>query len=154
MRTSRPIALAAMILAAATACKAKEAAPVDTTPAAAPAPPPAPSVSTIELGRHLADNMRVADTTSVFARRDTIYLSVVTENAPAGASLTAKWSFIATGQVVDSTVQAVAPAAAGTPTSVTEFHITKPTAWPTGKYRVEIWLDGASQGVREFEVKR
>jgi hypothetical protein len=154
MRTSTPIVLAVLALGMAAACRQREAATVDTTPAAAPAPPPTPSVSAIELGRQIGANRRVTDTTSAFARRDTIYLVVVTENAPMGANLMAKWTFVETGQQVDSTTQPVAPAEPGSPTSVTEFHISKPSGWPTGKYRVEVWLDGASQGTREFEVKR
>ena len=42
-----------------------------------------------------------------------------------------------------------------TPTGAqsTEFHIAKATAWPKGKYKVEVSLNGSSAGVTEFEVK-
>lgn len=152
MRRLLPLAVASLAFVAVAACGKKDAAPVDTTPAVAPPPPP--SVSTIELGRQIGMNKRVTDTTSSFGRRDTMYVAVVTENAVAGNTLTARWSFVATGQLVDSTSQAVAPAEAGMTSSVTEFHISKPTPWPTGKYKVEVTFNGAAAGMKEFEVKR
>ncbi|MFN8579751.1 MAG: hypothetical protein U0163_02055 [Gemmatimonadaceae bacterium] len=131
------------------ACGKKEAAPAAQAPAA-PAPPPAPAVTAIELGRAIGDNGRVVDTTSVFKLRDTMYVSVVTENAGPPSALTAKWTY-QTGQLVDSTVQPLARSDATHPTVVTQFHIAKKSAWPTGKYKVEISFDGQPkehQGVR------
>jgi hypothetical protein len=152
MRIAITIAAGLLLVGSLDACKKKEAAPE--APAVAPAPPPpAPAVSAIELGRHIGPNKRVSDTTSVFGRRDTLYLAVVTEHTPAGASLLAKWTF-QTGQLVDSTVQAVAAPDPANPVTVTEFHLTKPSGWPAGKYTVEVWLDGVSKGARDFEVKR
>lgn len=149
----RPFALAALTLLAVSACKKKEPA-ADAAKIEAPAPPPPPVVmTTLELGRHLGANKRVTDTTSVFAPRDTFYLAVVTENTPAGANLTAKWTF-QTGQLVDSTMQAVAAPEAASPVSVTEFHLVKPKGWPAGKYKVDLMLDGVSKGTRDFEVKK
>ena len=147
-----PLALAALAMLATSACKKKEAAPPPVVEAPAP-PPPAPSVSGLEVGRHIGANRRVSDSTSTFAPRDTFYLAVMTENTAPGASLTAKWSF-QTGQKVDSTVQAIAAPSAGEPVSVTEFHLVKPKGWPVGKYTVEVWLDGMSKGTKEFVVKR
>ncbi|MCC6930565.1 MAG: hypothetical protein IT359_16375 [Gemmatimonadaceae bacterium] len=153
MRSHTALALSLFVVVAGTACKKKEPAlPIDTTPVAAPAPPPA-TVSTIELGKKLGPNKRVTDTTSVFGRRDTFYLAVVTENTAPSATLVAKWSF-QTGQTVDSTSQAVAAPDSANTVSVTEFHVAKPSGWPVGKYKVEVWLDGVSKGSRDFEVKR
>jgi hypothetical protein len=36
---------------------------------------------------------------------------------------------------------------------VTEFHISKPSGWPKGKYTVQILLNGAPVESEEFEVK-
>ncbi len=36
----------------------------------------------------------------------------------------------------------------------TEFHISKPDGWPTGKYKLEVFLNGSSAATREFEVER
>ncbi len=139
----------------AVACSKKESAPPAETPppAAAPAPPPAPAVTAIDLGRSLGANSRVSDTTSVFKVRDTMYVSVVTEHATSASSLTAMWTF-QTGQLVDSTTQALARTDSVNTTAVTEFHISKKTPWPAGKYKVEIWFDGKSAGSKDFEVKK
>jgi hypothetical protein len=146
-------ALAVLITLA--ACGRKDAGPAaDTTMAVAPPPAAAPSVTAIEVGRHLGADRRVSDTTSVFAPRDTLYVSVVTENAGPTARLTARWKF-QDGQVVDSTSQAVAVSAAATGTmSVTEFHAVKPDGWPVGTYTVDLWLDTTPVGSRQIQVRR
>lgn len=125
---------------------------VDSAATAMPAPTMTPTVTVIETGKSVGANMRVTESTTTFARNDTIYLAVVTDNAPATSTLTAKWTF-QDGQVVDSTTQSVAPAQAGGMTSVTQFHITKPDGWPAGTYTVEVLLDGRSVGTRTVEVK-
>jgi len=155
MRTiiqSRSIAALA-ILFTLTACGRKDAEPVaDTTMAVTPPPAAAPSVTTIQVGKHLGPDRRVSDTTSVFGPRDTLYVSVVTENAGPMARLTARWKF-QDGQTVDSTSQAVAASATGT-MSVTEFHAVKPDGWPVGTYTVDLWLDNTPVGSRQIQVRR
>lgn len=157
MRTftrSRPVAALAVLITLA-ACGRKDAGPVaDTTMAVTPPPAAAPSVTTILVGKHLGPDRRVSDTTSVFGPRDTLYVSVVTENAGPTARLTARWKF-QDGQVVDSTSQTVAASAAATGTmSVTEFHAVKPDGWPVGTYTVDLWLDSTPVGSRQIEVRR
>lgn len=125
---------------------------VDSVASAEPAPAAVPTVTVIETGKSVGANMRVTESITSFARNDTIYLAVVTDNAPATSTLTAKWTF-QDGQVVDSTTQSVAPATAGGMTSVTQFHVAKPSGWPAGTYTVEVLLDGRSVGTRTVEVK-
>jgi hypothetical protein len=157
MRTiirSRPVAALAVLITLA-ACGRRDADPVaDTTMAVTPPPAAAPSVTTIQVGKHLGPDRRVSDTASVFGPRDTLYVSVVTENAGPTARLTARWKF-QDGQTVDSTSQTVAPSsgAAGT-MSVTEFHAVKPDGWPVGTYTVDLWLDNTPVGSRQIEVRR
>ncbi|MBV6523028.1 MAG: hypothetical protein MNPFHGCM_03195 [Gemmatimonadaceae bacterium] len=139
-----------LVCSIALACGKKAEQATDSAVAVAPAP--SPSVSAIALGRHLGSNNVVSDTASVFGRRDTIYVSVTVQNAAPTSALTAKWTF-QTGQLVDSTSQAIARTDATNATTVTEFHISKKSAWPAGKYKVEIWLDGATVGSRDFQVK-
>jgi hypothetical protein len=153
MRRHLNLAASALLLGVTIACGRGEETPAADSAAAAPMTPAAvATVSTIELGKGIGPNMRVTDTTSMFARSDTIYLSVVTENAAQGSMLTAKWTF-QDGQVVDSTSQAVAAPSPSEPATVTEFHISKPGGWPAGKYTVEVLLDGASKGTRTFDVR-
>jgi hypothetical protein len=36
--------------------------------------------------------------------------------------------------------------------AVTEFHVSKPSEWPPGRYKVHIFLTGAAVGAKEFWV--
>lgn len=156
MKAYRPRNVAALALAmfALVACGRPDTeTTIDSMATAAPPPPAAtPTVTVIETGKSVGDNMRVTENLTTFAANDTIYLSVVTDNAPSTSTLTAKWTY-QDGQVVDSTSQPVAPASAGSTTSVTQFHIAKPSGWPTGTYTVDVLLDGASVGTRTIEVR-
>jgi hypothetical protein len=148
MRRSRGF-LSLAVMAFVGACKA---APPPSPPPAAepPAPPPAPlSVVGVDLGKSVGPDMRVASPMTTFGPRDTIYAAVSTAGTATAATLTAVWSF-QSGQRVDSTSRSVAP----TGPAVTEFHISKPSPWPVGKYKVAIWLDGALATEKEFEVRR
>lgn len=153
MRTRFPLAVVLTLSAfTVVACGKKEVPPADSA-AAAPAPPPPASVTTIETGKHIDANKRIVDTATAFAPRDTMYVSVVTMNATPTTSLKSVVTH-ESGQVVDSSTQVVAmPATTGGP-SVTEFHLVKPSGWPTGTYTVEIWLDGQTAGTRTLTVKR
>lgn len=132
-------------------CGKKEAAPKADSPIAV-APAPAPTVTGIELGSKLGPNNTIAQAATVFGKRDTVFVSVIAQNAVPTSSLTAKWTF-QTGQMIDSTTQAFARTDATNTATTTEFHISKKTPWPAGKYKVEIWLDGTSVGSRDFEIK-
>ena len=137
--------LAAFIVAVA-ACKK---APPPQPAAEPPAPPPPVTVSTLELGKAIGPDGRVAAALTTFGLRDTIYASVGTTGVSTDATLTARWTF-QTGQTVDSTSRSIAPTGPAT----TEFHIMKRSAWPVGKYKVAILLNGAPAMEKEFEVKR
>ena len=64
------------------------------------------------------------------------------------ATVMARWTF-EDGQVVQESSQAIAPAG----DAYTEFHISKASGLPKGKYKVEVFLDSKSAGTKEFEVK-
>jgi hypothetical protein len=134
-------------------CKKTEPPPpppseVSTPPVEAPAPPPF-AVKTIDIGKGITADKHVATPTTTFGIRDTIYASVITEGAAPRKTIIAKWTF-QTGQVVKEETDTIAP----TGPAATEFHITKKTPWPTGKYKVEIMVDGSSAGTKEFDVKK
>jgi hypothetical protein len=116
--------------------------------ASAAAEPAAPfAVSSIELGKGLGPDKRVATPTSKFGPRDTIYAAVSTTGSAPSVVLAARWTY-QDGQVVKTDSQTIAPQGPAT----TEFHISKPSAWPAGKYKVEITANGQSAGSEEFEV--
>ena len=154
--------LAAMLGSAAlVGCKKKEEpAPLppaaETTPAPMPAPAPmaaTASVNNVDLGNAVGADMRVTAPMSTFAPKDTIYAAVTTGTSDPAASvagkLGAKWTHIDSNQTVHEESRDLTFAGDG----VTDFQISKPDGWPTGKYKVEIMLDGAVVQTREFEVK-
>lgn len=145
----RYLALALGLAVAATAGCKKSAPPQEEASAPAAAPAAAEfKVSTIDLGRSIGPDKRVTAASSTFKPKDTIYVSVATEGAAPSKTISARWTY-EDGQVVKEDTQSIAP----TGPASTEFHIAKPTGWPAGKYKVEIAVDGASAGSKDFEVK-
>lgn len=141
------VAALGMIVSGVTACKKKEA-PAPPAEAAAPAPAPTFAVQSVDVGKAINADKRVTAPTTTFGRRDTIYVSVVTEGAAPSKAIAAKWSY-QDGQTVKEQSEAIAP----TGPAATEFHISKPKPWPVGKYKVEITVDGAPAGSKDFEIK-
>ena len=142
-------------------CKKKEEpAPVTTTPppAMTPAPAPAPmpataSVTSVDLGNAVGADMKVTAPSTTFAPKDTIYASIGTSTSDPAASvpgkLGVKWTHVDSNQTVNEETRDVNLTGTGN----TEFHIAKPDGWPTGKYKVEVSLDGNVVQTREFEIK-
>jgi hypothetical protein len=106
-------------------------------------------VSKIDIGRSLAADKTINDNTDSFKPNDTIYASIATEGAAATATLKARWTY-QEGQVVNESSQTLAP----TGDARTEFHISKPDGWPTGKYKLEVFLNGSSAATTDFQVER
>ena len=106
-------------------------------------------VSHIDMGRSLTADKTINDKTDSFKPNDTIYASIVTEGSAATAALKARWTYH-DGQVVNESTQTIAP----TGDARTEFHISKPDGWPTGKYKLEVFLNGSSAGTKDVEVER
>ena len=153
MRTL-PLSLCLAVALTLPACKRGENAsttqPPEVSAPSAPVPPPDAKITAIELGDAISPNGRItagAAQTS-FAPTDTIYVSVLTEKPPAGAELSARWTF-EDGQLVSESREQLT----SSDQNATEFHIAKPDGWPTGRYKVEIALNGQPAGTREFEVR-
>jgi len=106
-------------------------------------------VSDIQVGKGVGSDKKVSDQTTSFGVRDTMYVAVITDGAAKDAKLTTKWTFNGK-QVVKESSQTISPTGG---TTATEFHIDKKTAWPVGKYKVEVMLNGVSAGTKDLEVK-
>ena len=123
------------------ACTKSE--PPPPAPVAAPAATlPAPvSVAGAVLGNAVGADKRVAAPMEAFGAKDTIYASV--ETAGTGrAKLRALWSFVKgdkTSKVDETTLELDSAGPA-----VSEFHVSKPSGWPKGDYKVEIFLGDAT----------
>jgi hypothetical protein len=105
-------------------------------------------VSDIQTGKAVGSDNKIGDQTTSFAVRDTMYASVITEGAAKDAKIAAKWMF--NGKLVSEDSQTISPTGG---TTATEFHISKKTAWPKGKYTVDVSLNGVSAGSKDLEVK-
>jgi len=144
VRTAAVFAVVAAL--AVTGCAKKEEpapAPVAETPKVVPF-----RVISMELGKRLDADKRVVQSSALFGVRDTIHLSIASEGTTPSVTLRALWKY-EDGQVVADDAQNLAP----TGPAQTEFHIIKSSAWPTGKYTVELFADTTSAGKKEFLVQ-
>jgi len=105
-------------------------------------------VSQVDIGRSLTSDKAINDKADSFKPNETIYASVATEGTAPTAALKARWTY-QDGQAVDESTQTIAP----TGQARTEFHISKPGGWPAGKYKLEVFLNGAPAGTKDFQVE-
>lgn len=121
----------------------------DTTarpPVAAPATTTV-NVADVTLGKHVGADKKVTDVTDTFSPKDQIYASVHTTGTNPG-KITARWTF-QDGQVVDERSEAIS----GKGDDYTEFHISKPSGWPAGRYTLHVLVDGNEVQTKDFTVK-
>lgn len=154
---SRAVAIATALILAGTlaACKKKDettltdttslgtttaTVAIDTTPV---------RVRDIQVGKSVGTDKKVADQMTSFGVRDTMYVAVVTDGAAKDAKLTTKWTY--NGKQVVKELNETVSTTGGE--AVTDFHVEKKTAWPKGKYQVEVLLNGVSAGTKDLEVK-
>lgn len=153
-RNWKMVAFASGLILLAGACKKTEAPPPQpTVPPTAPQVKVAPTVPVpfkvvaVDLGKQIGADKKVVEPVTAFAPTDTIYAAVASDGAAPKVELKARWTF-EDGQVVNESAQTIAP----TGPTVTEFHIAKPSGWPTGKYKLEISADGMVVATKEFAV--
>ena len=142
--------IAIAMVAVISACGRKDDAAVTTADTSLTTMPPAATalrVSEVETGKAIGADKSLTDDADDFGVRDTIYVAVKTEGAGSG-TLAAKWTY-QDGQTVEESSQSISPTA----DAWHEFHIQKATAWPAGNYKVEITLNGAPAGSKDFEIK-
>jgi len=132
----------ALFILGGVACKKSEPPPPPPTTTTTTTMPAPVSVGAVTLGNAIGEDKKVSETMETFGPKDTIYASV--ETAGVGhATLRALWSFVKGDKTakVDETVielDATAP-------TVNEFHISKPSGWPKGDYKVEIFLNDGEE---------
>lgn len=102
-------------------------------------------VSTIQLGRRLNSDNSVAEHTTAFGRNDTVYVSVLT-TGPGSGEIGVRWTYA--GVVISEPSRRVTYNGQ----AATEFHISNSGGFPPGNYLVEVFLDGAPIGERNFRV--
>jgi len=103
-------------------------------------------IAAIQLGRTLNPDRSVAEFTTIFTPKDTIYLSVLTRGGGAG-TLSVRWTY--EGKVVGEPKKHVADQ----DVAATEFLLQNAGGFPVGQYSAEVFLDGTSVGTRTFRVQ-
>ena len=101
---------------------------------------------TLQLGRSLNPDHTVANHTTSFTPKDTIYVSVLTSSIGVG-TISVRWTF--EGRVVGEPSKQVRYKGPG----VTEFSLTNSGDFPAGNYKVEVFIDGQPVGDRAFRVE-
>jgi hypothetical protein len=104
-----------------------------------------PQLTNIQVGRSLNQDGSVASITSLFKPSETVYVSV--ETGAGKGVISVKWKF--ENRVV---AEPTKPVDANGPKS-TEFHLQNPNGFPPGNYSVEVLIDGAQVGTRNFKVE-
>lgn len=162
IRLSQALLVAAIASVAIVGCKKKEEAAPAPAPAPAPAepapPPPAPaptaSVVSVDLGTATGPDMKLTATATSFKPKDKIIVSVGTTTSDPAASVAGKLDvklvYVNGAEMMDVKNEPRDFNFAGPGTTNVEF--AKPDGWPTGKYKVDVSLDGNVVQSKEFEV--
>lgn len=106
-------------------------------------------VADVTVGRGVGTDKRISNETTQFRPGDTIYVSVHTTGAATGTPIIARWTF-QDGQQVDEQTETISP----TGDTYTEFHVSRPSGWPAGRYTVRILVNGQETTSKEFSVSR
>jgi len=144
-----------VLLVAFVACKKREEAPPPAPavePTMVPIPPtaaPAVNITSVDLGKALGPDKKVAATMDVFGPKDTIFTVVSTDGTAASSTIHYK----VTAPDGTTTVKEDSKTIAPTGPANTEFSIQKPSGWPRGTYKVEVSIDGGPVTTKTFTIK-
>lgn len=106
-------------------------------------------VADVTLGRGVSADKHVVNQSDTFAARDTLYASIHTTGTAPNTNLTARWTF-QDGQVVDERTETISPSG----DAYTEFHISKPSGWPAGRYTLHVLVNGQETQTKDFTVNK
>jgi hypothetical protein len=108
-------------------------------------------VAAVTLGSAVDRSLAVSKEQRHFAPEDkAIYAAVNTVGRADSATLNATWSYEeGKGQTFSSTTESIATDGPAT----TTFKVQNPNAWPQGKYRVQISLNGKPVASENFEIR-
>jgi len=154
MRRLFPLSLFATVaVVAACSRKSPQDAAFDSAAAAGVTPEPRnPHVMAFDLGHALDSTGNIfGGVDSRFTPRDSIFISVRAQYAPAGATISAR--LLRGKTTVDSVSHDLgAPDNSGVATIGLRFGKSG-AGWPLGTYAVEVFLNGASQGLKTYDVQ-
>ena len=145
----RTMTLAAAISLVGACGKKSQQQPATETSGGAIAPASgAVQVADVTLGRGISADKRVANPTNSFSPSDTIAASVHTTGSASSVAIAARWTY-QDGQLVNERTETISPNG----DALTEFHISKPSGWPTGNYTLHVLVNGQEVQTKDFTVK-
>ncbi len=152
----RHAALLGLSLLLLSSCKKEEPPPPPPPPPVTQAPPPPPPpapfrVTGADLGKGIQPDNTVQTATDTFGPKDTIYLSVASVGMAPQAVFATRWTFGPKDVLVHEESKTVTPPSEKA--MHTEFHISKPSGWPAGSYKVVLTVDGQPSQTKSFTVK-
>lgn len=108
-------------------------------------------ITSVTIGSSVDASLSISREQRSFRSQDkAIYASVATTGYTDNATLNAKWSYVeGKAQAFSTTSEAIAT----TGPAVTTFKVENPNAWPQGKYKVEISLNGRTVASEDFVVR-
>jgi len=108
-------------------------------------------VAAVTLGSQVDAAHAISKEQRHFAPEDqAIYASVATIGTTDNATLNAKWSYVdGKDEAFSSTSESIATDGP----AITTFKVQNPNAWPKGKYKVVISLNGKQVASEDFEVR-
>ncbi|WP_114239573.1 hypothetical protein [Dyella sp. C9] len=108
-------------------------------------------VAAVTLGNAVTESHAISKEQRHFAPEDkAIYASVATVGSSDNATLNAQWHYVdGKDQMFSSTTESIATSGPATPT----FKVQNPNAWPQGRYKVVISLNGKAVASEDFEVR-
>ena len=94
-----------------------------------------------------------ADATTTFAATDTFYSVVTLANAPDDTQVKAVWTAVSAAGVDPNKQLNETPLTSGS--ALLNFKLSNQSPWPTGKYRVDLFLNDQKDPVKslDFEVR-
>ena len=98
------------------------------------------------------DKLDPGPETTVFGVNDTVHAVVAIKNAPKGTLITASWSVVDNGGA-DRPGEFLNKEGTAEGTRNLDFDIKPNKPWPTGRYKVEIFLDGELQEAVAWSVR-
>ena len=120
----------------------------DSAAVAASAGPVARRVSNVMIGRQIGPKDRITEPTFQFTPKDTVHISVATEGAGGGGTLSAAWRS-QNGEILQQT-SAPVPAVGEN----VAFHLSRPEGLKPGTYKVIVFLGDDSVETKVFVVKK
>jgi hypothetical protein len=152
----RKAALFGLSLLVLSGCKKEEPPPPPQPPPVTQAPPPPRpvpfQVTGVQLGKGIQPDNTVQTAATTFGPKDIIYLSVTSEGVTPQAVLGTRWTFGPKSVLVHEESKPITPPSAK-PMN-TEFHISKPSGWPAGDYKVALTVDGQETQTQTFTVSK